>query len=58
VKFLRYWNDDARSNYKINDNICAGEILGQSDPNSNVNPEMILQVSTTITVSLIAINAE
>jgi hypothetical protein len=30
VKLIRYSNDDARSNYRIND-ITAGETLGQSD---------------------------
>jgi hypothetical protein len=58
VEILRYCNDDARSNYIINDNITAGETLGHSDPKSNVIPEMIVLVSSTITVSLIALNAD
>jgi hypothetical protein len=40
-----FFNNIARTHYRINDNITAGETLGQSDRKSNVNPSMIFLVT-------------
>jgi hypothetical protein len=47
-------NDDARSNYRVNDNFTSGETLDQSDLVSTIRGTIITSI---ITVSLIALNA-